>query len=276
MSRADGSNRGKVSGFRALLAVGLALVLCRTERFCLGDDLGPGSQATAAGQTKRPAGTGARAKNRPHVAVVESDNWTFRPTVLVRRGSSQGTGTIIASLDGETLVLTAAHVIRGRGSISVELHRYNLGIEHQPSVPGKWPRQVVAEPVASDTFADLAILRLRDMIALPFVAPWARKMRSRPRTPVSRRWESTWAPSCQAGIPSSSRSSGSSSMTAERIDRFSSPLGSLNMAGRAAGYSTPAGRWSASAWDTPSWSRESGWASSPRLRMFVNCCASMS
>ena len=120
---------------------------------------------------RNPPELRARAKKRPHVAVVESDNWTFRPTVLVRRGSSQGTGTIIASLDGETLVLTAAHVIRGRGAISVELHRYNLGIEHQPSVPGKWPRQVVAEPVASDTFADLAILRLRDMIALPFVAP---------------------------------------------------------------------------------------------------------
>ena len=173
MSRADGSIRGKVSGFRALLAVGLALVLCRAERFCLGDDLGPGSQAAAAGQTKKSeksAATAARSKQRPHEAVVESDKWTFRPTVLVRRGSSQGTGTIIASLDGETLVLTAAHVIRGHGPISVELHRYNLGIEHQPSVPGKWPRQVAAEPVASDTHADLAILRVRDMIALPFVA----------------------------------------------------------------------------------------------------------
>jgi len=170
MSRAHGSIRGKVSGCRALLAVGLALVLCRTERFCLGDDLRPGSQATAAGQTKKSAGTAARAKKRPLDAVVVSDNWTFRPTVVVRRGTSQGTGTIIASLDGETLVLTAGHVIRGRGPISVELHRYNLGIEHRPSVPGKWPREVVAEPVATDTFADLAILRLRNMIALPFVA----------------------------------------------------------------------------------------------------------
>src|SRR5262245_28698465 len=30
---------------------------------------------------------------------LESDNLTFRPTVLVRRGTSQGSGTIIASLD---------------------------------------------------------------------------------------------------------------------------------------------------------------------------------
>jgi len=170
MSLADGSIRGKVSGCRVLLTVGLALVLCRTERVCRGDDLGAGSQPTAAEQTKKSAGTAARSRKRPLDAVVESDNWTFRPTVLVRRGSSQGTGTIIASLDGETLVLTAGHVIRGRGPILVELHRYNLGIENRPSVPGKWPRDVVAESVATDTLADLAILRVRDMIALPFVA----------------------------------------------------------------------------------------------------------
>ena len=170
MSRADGSILGKVSGFRVLLTVGLALVLWLTERFCLADDVGPGSQAPAAGQSKKPAPTAARSKKRPLDAVIESDNWTFRPTVLVRRGTSQGTGTIIASVDGVTLVLTAGHVIRGRGPISVELHRYNLGIENRPSVPGKWPRVVVAEAVATDALADLAILRLRDMIALPFVA----------------------------------------------------------------------------------------------------------
>jgi S1-C subfamily serine protease len=170
MGRVDGSIRGQVSGFRALLVLGLALLVCRTERFCLGGDIGPGSQATAAGQTKKSAGTAARSRKRPLDAVLESDNWTFRPTVLVRRGSSQGTGTIIASLDGETLVLTAGHVIRGRGPISVELHRYNLCIENRPSVPGKWPQSVEAEPVATDTVSDLAILRLRNMIALPFVA----------------------------------------------------------------------------------------------------------
>ncbi len=102
--------------------------------------------------------------------MIEADNWTFRPTVLVRRGTSQGTGTIIASVERETLILTAAHVIRGRGTISVELHRYNLGIEHEPSIPGKWPKRAVAEPVATDPLSDLAILRLRDMVALPFVA----------------------------------------------------------------------------------------------------------
>ena len=102
--------------------------------------------------------------------MLESDNWTFRPTVLIRRGTSQGSGTIIASLDGETLILTAAHVIRGHGPILVELHRYNLGVEHLPTSPGKWPRQVPAEQVASDTAADIAIVRVRNMVALPFVA----------------------------------------------------------------------------------------------------------
>jgi S1-C subfamily serine protease len=170
MSRENGTICGKASSCRALLAVGFALVVCLTERFCLGDDLGQASQPTTADQTKKSAGPAARARKRPLDAVLQSDNLTFRPTVLVRRGSSQGSGTIIASLEGETLILTAAHVIRGRGPISVELHRYNLGVEQQPSIPGRWPRQVVAETVASDNLADLAILRLRDMIALPFVA----------------------------------------------------------------------------------------------------------
>ena len=38
-------------------------------------------------------------KKRPHDTVLEADNLTFRPTVLVRRGTSQGSGTIIASID---------------------------------------------------------------------------------------------------------------------------------------------------------------------------------
>jgi S1-C subfamily serine protease len=102
--------------------------------------------------------------------VLESDNLTFRPTVLIRRGTSQGSGTIIASLDGETLVLTASHVIRGVGPIHVELHRYNLGIERASTADGKWPRQVPAEAVAADPAADMAILRVRNMVALPYVA----------------------------------------------------------------------------------------------------------
>jgi S1-C subfamily serine protease len=109
-------------------------------------------------------------KKRPHDEVVEADNLTFRPTVLVRRGSSQGTGTIIASIEAETLVLTASHVVRGTGLTQVELHRYNLGLERSSRQPGQWPRQIPAELVATDQAADIAVLRLRNMVALPYVA----------------------------------------------------------------------------------------------------------
>jgi S1-C subfamily serine protease len=124
--------------------------------------------------TEAPASTVPRAlpnaKKRPHDEVLEADNLTFRPTVLVRRGTSQGSGTIIASIDAETLVLTASHVVRGTGQIQVELHRFNLGLERSLSQSGRWPRQVSAECVATDPAADIAILRVRNMVALPYVA----------------------------------------------------------------------------------------------------------
>jgi len=147
---------------------------------------GPGDEPESAGRaqttsekqgrsaTSETTSLGASAlaggKRRLQNQVLESDNWTFRTTVLIRRGTSQGSGTIIASLDGETLILTAAHVIRGQGPILVELHRYNLGIEHLPTSPGKWPRHVPGEQAASDTAADIAIVRVRNMVTLPFVA----------------------------------------------------------------------------------------------------------
>ncbi len=97
------------------------------------------------------------------------DNWTFRPTVLVRKGTAQGSGTVIASVDDETLVLTAAHVVSGPGRLAVELHRYNVGLERVRS-RDRWPRTVAAEVAATDPAADVAILRIRRMVALPFVA----------------------------------------------------------------------------------------------------------
>jgi len=111
------------------------------------------------------------ARRRP---AVPSDNWTYRPTVLVRRGTSQGSGTIIASVEGETLVLTAAHVVHDRGPVVVELHRYNLGLERAAAARGPWPRAVSATLLAADTAADLAILRIGKMRALPYVARLAR------------------------------------------------------------------------------------------------------
>ena len=75
--------------------------------------------------------------------------------MVVRRGTSQGSGTIIASIDGETLVLTAAHVVKADGPVMVELHRYNLGMERQPPTPGVWPRVIKANLAAIDSAADL-------------------------------------------------------------------------------------------------------------------------
>jgi len=120
------------------------------------------------GATEPARGPGAEvARRRP---AVPADDWTYRPTVLIRRGTSQGSGTIIASVAGETLVLTAAHVVQNRGPIIVELHRYNLGMERAAAARGSWPRSVRAALLAADTAADLAILRIEKMRALPYVA----------------------------------------------------------------------------------------------------------
>jgi S1-C subfamily serine protease len=112
----------------------------------------------------------AAARSDPDRTVVPSDDWTFRPTVLVRRGSAQGSGTIIASVEGQTLILTAAHVVEDTGPIAIELHRYNLGLERSPAPAGAWPRSIRATLVASDPAADLAILRIDGLAALPYVA----------------------------------------------------------------------------------------------------------
>src|SRR3954471_5678387 len=57
------------------------------------------------------------------------DDVTFRPTVMVHKGKAVGTGTVISSLEGETLVLTACHVIDEPGPLTVDLNRFNLGLE---------------------------------------------------------------------------------------------------------------------------------------------------
>ena len=102
-------------------------------------------------------------------APKAADDLTFRPTVVVLRGSSQGSGTVIASVAGEALVLTAAHVVRGEGPVTVELHRFNLGVERSAAAKG-WPLSIKGEVAASDKGADVAVVRLKLKTPLPYVA----------------------------------------------------------------------------------------------------------
>jgi len=109
-------------------------------------------------------GTGAGAED-----AGPGDDLTFRPTVIVRKGTGQGSGTVIASASGETLVLTAAHVLQGSGAVEVEVHRYNLGVER--ALPSKgWPLMLPGEVAATDPAADVAVVRVRGRPPLPFVA----------------------------------------------------------------------------------------------------------
>ncbi len=109
-------------------------------------------------------------QERPKAGKV-SDDVTFRPTVIVRRGHSQGSGTLIASEPEDTWVLTAWHVINTDGQALIELHRYNVGGEKNLAKTN-WPRKYAATVVASDPNADLALLRVRikGLPRLPFLA----------------------------------------------------------------------------------------------------------
>ena len=106
---------------------------------------------------------------RPNRAVSAGDDLTFRPTVIVVRGTSQGSGTVIASIPGETLVLTAAHVVDSVGDAFIEVHRYNLGLETKRGSEG-WPKKVPAMVIATDPASDVAVLRVEGFQAMPYVA----------------------------------------------------------------------------------------------------------
>ena len=83
----------------------------------------------------------------------------------------RGSGTVIMSVPGETLILTAAHVVKDAGKVEVELHRHNLGFKvNTLTEGGGWPRLVPGRVVASDRGTDVAVVRVRGMVALPFVA----------------------------------------------------------------------------------------------------------
>jgi S1-C subfamily serine protease len=94
-----------------------------------------------------------------------------RATVQIRNGDHRGSGTVIASGPGETLILTAAHVVKGATGLRVELHRHNLGYQLAGLTEGGgWPRLVPAAVVAADTAGDVALVRIEGMKALRYVA----------------------------------------------------------------------------------------------------------
>lgn len=94
----------------------------------------------------------------------------IRATVVIKGGPNRGSGTIIASVKGETLILTAWHVVSGQDQPVVALHRYNLGLERTARAPGRWPQEHPATVVASDKDCDLAVLRIKGLRTLPHVA----------------------------------------------------------------------------------------------------------
>lgn len=105
----------------------------------------------------------------PGATAASDDDATFRPTVIVRKGSAQGSGTLIAGPEGAAFVLTAAHVVADVGPIKVELHRYNLGLEDIEK-PGGWPRRLSARVLARDVAGDVAVLKVEGAGELPYLA----------------------------------------------------------------------------------------------------------
>lgn len=96
-----------------------------------------------------------------------------RPTVQLRNGEKRGSGTVIVSVPGTTLILTAAHVLKGGTEATVELHRHNLGLASTSAgltEGGGWPRLVKGAVVARDPAGDVALVKVTGMVALPHVA----------------------------------------------------------------------------------------------------------
>jgi hypothetical protein len=67
--------------------------------------------------------------------------------------------------------LTAAHVVRDATGLKVEIHRFNYGGRVLSLTEGGgWPRLVPATVAAIDPGGDVALVLIRGMTALPFVA----------------------------------------------------------------------------------------------------------
>jgi S1-C subfamily serine protease len=126
-----------------------------------------------------------------------------RTTVQIRNGTRRGSGTILSSVTGRTLILTAAHVVSAPSELQIELHRFNFGGPATGLTEGGgWPRLVPATVVATDTAADVAILKISGMVALPHVARFDRDAKEPAkgelltsvgidRTLFLRQWQST-------------------------------------------------------------------------------------
>ena len=94
------------------------------------------------------------------------------PTVQLRNGNKTGSGTVVRSVLNDTLILTAAHVVKGGNDLKVEIHRHNLNPNTRSAMlteGGGWPRLVPATIEAIDSAADVAIVRIRGMTPLPRV-----------------------------------------------------------------------------------------------------------
>lgn len=167
MSRPRRRMKRMFAGIAMALAVGLA---------------GPGN---VLGQGRTPGRTGptsaARRGTVPRVGAprvhegvsLGAFNRLYRPSVVLRKGTGRGSGTILASEAGDTLILTAAHVLRTSGAVEVELQAHNLGLPNDPKSAQRWPRVVPAEILASDVAADVALVRVRGLTALPYAARMA-------------------------------------------------------------------------------------------------------
>lgn len=124
---------------------------------------GPG----APGQSVPRPPTAARNPAVPR-RVLET---LYRPTVMIIKGNARGSGTVVASYPGETLILTASHVVEPEGELAVELQPYNLGVETDPEqLAGTWPRLLPGEVAALDRVGDVAVVRVRGRLTLPYVA----------------------------------------------------------------------------------------------------------
>ena len=78
---------------------------------------------------------------------------------------------MIVSVPDATWILTASHVVDNANDLKVELHRFNFGSRITGLTEGGgWPRLVPATVAAIDRDGDVALVRIKGMKALPFVA----------------------------------------------------------------------------------------------------------